>query len=95
MDPFLSRSENILNIVIEDIFYYMHYCLQEQVDKAKTVPAPLQSSLAKVYDLWHIGQLLRWDSRDRFPIQREQLDSFQFYFLLSVPRQLALSTLTC
>lgn len=93
MDLFLSRSENILNIVIEDIFYYTHYCLQEQVDKAKIVPTPLQSSIAKVCNLWHIGQLLRWDSRDC--IQREQLDSFQFYFLLNVPRQLALSTLTC
>lgn len=95
MAPFLSKSENTLNIVIEDIFYYMRYCLQEQVDKAKIVPTPLQSSLAKVCNLCHIGQLLRWDSRDRFPIQRKELDSFQFYFLLNVPRQLALSTLTC
>lgn len=59
MDPFSSESENILNIVIDDIFYYMRYCLQEQVDNAKMVRAPLQSNLAKICNFCHIEQLLR------------------------------------
>lgn len=53
MAPFLSRSENTLNLIIEDSLYCVHCCLQEQVGNATMVPAPLQSSLAKVCNFCH------------------------------------------
>lgn len=69
------------------------------MDSATIVPEPLQSDLAKVHNLCHIGQLLGWSTGDRFPSHRKQVhpyvDNFLFYFLVNVHRQLVLSTIIC
>lgn len=86
MAPFLSRSENTLNLIIEDSLCCVHCCLQEQVVKATVGFRHPSSAVWPKFATSAIGQLERWSGRARFPLQRKQLDSSQFYFLLNVPR---------